>query len=191
MDKIPSSLFLPPRAYLVHQEPAQRGYRLATTTLRAPFYPPETEEHHNTPPDIPTGGERSHLFGQAQKNSGDDCCCIMTPAALPIHPPDCEECVQGCEDPSCIVELTPQCTDQCVVVCDDTHHSVGGCIDDTSGGFMCPDATDCSIMDDLVRLSLASARSLFFFFTVFLVLLCRVPPFSRRWKVVSSRSSRT
>ena len=69
-----------------------------------------------------------------------------------MHPQDCEECVQSCEDPGCTIELTPQCTDQCVVVCDDTHHDMGACVEGTPNAFMCPDGTDCNLIEDLVYL---------------------------------------
>lgn len=157
MDKIPSSLFPPtyqPRAYLGHQETATGAYRTPLSAERAVFSLPETAQQPTSSLDLTRSGERSHLFGQVQKNSEDDCCCAMTPSPIPMHPPDCDECVQSCEDPGCTIELTPQCTDQCVVVCDDTHHGMGSCIEASSGDFsMCLDGTECPAIDDLVCFS--------------------------------------
>lgn len=155
MDKIPSSLFLPPqqpRAYLGHQHPPTGTYRQQTSSSRTILPPVQPKQPQATYLEFTASGESSHLFGQAQKNSGDDCCCAMSPPPLPMHPQDCEECVQSCEDPGCTIELTPQCTDQCVVVCDDTHHNMAACVEGTPNAFMCTDGTDCNLIEDLVSL---------------------------------------
>ncbi|KAI0793937.1 hypothetical protein C8Q74DRAFT_544575 [Fomes fomentarius] len=64
---------------------------------------------------------------------------------------ECEECAQVCEDASCAVELTPQCTDQCVVVaCSDAHHASSPCdgpIGTSQCGKECPGEFDCSELD--------------------------------------------
>lgn len=45
------------------------------------------------------------------------------PSAAAHASGDCAECVQVCEEAACAVQLTPLCTDQCVVIpCDDAHH---------------------------------------------------------------------
>ncbi|EMD39231.1 hypothetical protein CERSUDRAFT_134205 [Gelatoporia subvermispora B] len=51
-----------------------------------------------------------------------DCSCVNDEAVAAVA---CGECVRECEVASCSVELTSQCTDQCVVVaCNDAHHPV-------------------------------------------------------------------
>lgn len=68
----------------------------------------------------------------------------------------CEECVQECEDGSCDLELTEQCTDQCIVVpCNDAHHGYASC--ETANAIagcdiMCTDGTDCDALDTIVSL---------------------------------------
>ncbi|OBZ74254.1 Zinc finger protein ZIC 5 [Grifola frondosa] len=43
---------------------------------------------------------------------------------------DCAECAKECEKAACTVELTSQCTDQCVVVaCNDAHHGSTSCVE--------------------------------------------------------------
>ncbi len=47
---------------------------------------------------------------------------------VPPNPSTCEECVQECEESACDLQLTEQCTDQCVVVpCNDAHHKYAAC----------------------------------------------------------------
>ncbi|CAL1714748.1 unnamed protein product [Somion occarium] len=75
----------------------------------------------------------------------------MSANVPPIHLAECEECVQSCDDPGCTIELTPQCTEQCVVVCNDPHHSLGSCVDDSSRSFPCSDGLGCSDIDDFLQ----------------------------------------
>ena len=55
--------------------------------------------------------------------TGEDSCGFASESHF-----DCQECSQRCEDASCSVELTSECTDQCVVVaCNDAHHGRYSC----------------------------------------------------------------
>lgn len=67
---------------------------------------------------------------------------------------DCEECQQGCEDGSCTVEFTSQCTDQCVVVaCNDPHHEAEECgqlPDGQECGKQCTAELDCTVFEEFV-----------------------------------------
>ena len=84
--------------------------------------------------------------------------CCATPIDSPPAVPDCAECVQECEDGACDVELTEQCTDQCVVVpCHDAHHDFAPCETGSFGSscdLMCPDDTDCSALENFVSFPL-------------------------------------
>ena len=83
-------------------------------------------------------------------SEGKQSCCSMNVAV----PSPCEECVQECEEGSCDLRLTEQCTDQCVVVpCNDAHHGyvpceeanvVAGC------DIMCTDDPECDAFDSIV-----------------------------------------
>ncbi|EKM49933.1 uncharacterized protein PHACADRAFT_166508 [Phanerochaete carnosa HHB-10118-sp] len=67
----------------------------------------------------------------------------------------CEECVQVCEQGTCELSLTEQCTEQCVVVpCNDVHHdyslceaanAIAGC------DIMCTDGPDCDAIDTILQ----------------------------------------
>ncbi len=67
---------------------------------------------------------------------------------------DCDECVQGCEDASCTVEFTSQCTEQCVVVaCTDPHHEVDPCgkiADGQDCAKQCTGELDCTVFEEFV-----------------------------------------
>lgn len=89
-------------------------------------------------------------------------CCSMEVAI----PSSCEDCVQECEEGVCDVELTEQCTDQCVVVpCNVAHHGYTprDPPDDIHAGFtpcevasaagcdlICTDGPDCDALDTIV-----------------------------------------
>ncbi|KAJ3558577.1 hypothetical protein NM688_g839 [Phlebia brevispora] len=81
------------------------------------------------------------------------CCCEMDALHIAPSSPTCDECVQECEEGDCDVQLTEQCTDQCVVVpCHDTHHGLAPC-DPTSSDicdFTCVDGTGCGALDNFV-----------------------------------------
>ena len=69
---------------------------------------------------------------------------------------ECKECARVCEDASCAVEFTSQCTDQCVVVaCNDAHHgsSTSSC-DDLAAppqcSKQCSGEFDCSEFEQFV-----------------------------------------
>ncbi|KAI0741426.1 hypothetical protein C8Q80DRAFT_1194386 [Daedaleopsis nitida] len=68
---------------------------------------------------------------------------------------DCEECAQVCEGTACTVELTSQCTDQCVVVvCNDAHHDAPSCVECPSTdqcGKECAGEFDCTIFDQFLQ----------------------------------------
>ncbi|RPD76584.1 hypothetical protein L226DRAFT_460810 [Lentinus tigrinus ALCF2SS1-7] len=68
---------------------------------------------------------------------------------------DCEECAQVCEDASCSVEFTSQCTDQCVVVaCSDPHHEAEACGQSAGGsdcGKQCTGELDCTVFEEFLR----------------------------------------
>ncbi|KAI0693187.1 hypothetical protein C8T65DRAFT_585995 [Cerioporus squamosus] len=81
-------------------------------------------------------------------DGSDDC-------ALAAEDFDCEECAQGCEDASCTVEFTSQCTDQCVVVaCNDPHHEVdpyGKIADGQDCAKSCTGELDCTVFEEFLR----------------------------------------
>lgn len=71
--------------------------------------------------------------------------------------PPCLECVSDCSEPSCSAdEITPQCTDQCVVIaCTDPTHSEMACHDSENShcGLVCDGSlgcTDCTGFDEFV-----------------------------------------
>ncbi|KAI0763800.1 hypothetical protein BD413DRAFT_606495 [Trametes elegans] len=84
----------------------------------------------------------------------DECADCAPESAAPSLP-DCEECAQECDGASCAVELTDQCTDQCVVVpCNDAHHESPACEEILGGaacGKDCLGEVDCSSFDELFR----------------------------------------
>jgi hypothetical protein len=73
---------------------------------------------------------------------------VGTDAAEPISPA-CAECVTDCIKPTCpAAEITPQCTDQCVVIaCSDPNHdqmNCNGAVDNTHCDIACDSAVDCA-----------------------------------------------
>ncbi|PIL24994.1 transcription factor [Ganoderma sinense ZZ0214-1] len=82
---------------------------------------------------------------------------------------DCQECAQDCaddctqrqcDDGSCTLPFTPQCTDQCIVVaCSDEHHDVSSCEPFAAAqpcgkecpGEQCPGEFDCTVFDQLFQ----------------------------------------
>ncbi|KAI1796620.1 hypothetical protein LXA43DRAFT_986334 [Ganoderma leucocontextum] len=78
---------------------------------------------------------------------------------------ECQECAQDCTEPqcddgSCTLQLTSQCTDQCVVVaCNDDHHDAPSCEQFAAAqpcvkecpGEQCPDEFDCTVFDQLFQ----------------------------------------
>ena len=68
----------------------------------------------------------------------------------------CEECVQECEQGTCELELTEQCTEQCVVVpCNDAHHGLAPCeaANAIAGcDIMCTDGPECAAIDTIVSI---------------------------------------
>ena len=91
------------------------------------------------------------------------CYCEMEALGLIPTETTCDECVQECEDGECQgVELTAQCTDQCVVVpCHDTHYGyIPGHPDEAlSYDLMCLDSTECGSLNNLVRLTVSRSDS--------------------------------
>ncbi|TFK94160.1 hypothetical protein K466DRAFT_477221 [Polyporus arcularius HHB13444] len=81
-------------------------------------------------------------------DGSDDC-------GLAVEDFDCDECVQGCEDASCTVEFTSQCTEQCVVVaCTDPHHEVDPCgkiADGQDCAKQCTGELDCTVFEEFLR----------------------------------------
>ena len=91
--------------------------------------------------------------------------CDFTPANSNY---ECQECTQDCtqdctqqqcDDESCALPFTPQCTDQCVVVaCSDDHHDTSSCEPFVAAqpcgkecpGEQCPDEFDCTVFDQFV-----------------------------------------
>ena len=74
---------------------------------------------------------------------------------------DCQECTQHCEDGSCTLGLTSQCTDQCVVVpCNDTHDEEPLCeqlaaplpCGKQCPTEQCPAEFDCNVFDQFVSI---------------------------------------
>ncbi|GBE86608.1 hypothetical protein BKA93DRAFT_94071 [Sparassis latifolia] len=66
-----------------------------------------------------------------------------------VAPLACEECVQECADAPCTVGLTPECTDQCVVVpCNDAHHQDPPCNENHRANEPCHDGADCTSLED-------------------------------------------
>ncbi|KAI0091720.1 hypothetical protein BDY19DRAFT_885717 [Irpex rosettiformis] len=63
--------------------------------------------------------------------------------------PRCSECIQECEEEDCRIQLTEQCTEQCVVVpCNDAHHPN---LQPNVTDFMCVDGADCSALDNFLQ----------------------------------------
>ncbi|KAL1943110.1 hypothetical protein VTO73DRAFT_4781 [Trametes versicolor] len=65
----------------------------------------------------------------------------------------CQECAQDCDSSVCEVELTEECTEQCVVVaCNDAHHGAAPCeeMPDASCSKECFEV-DCAAFDELFR----------------------------------------
>ncbi len=81
-------------------------------------------------------------------------CCTPTPLMASIHPSECEECAQSCQDGTCAVELTPQCTDQCIVVaCNEDHHDPIACENCALAPpceVMCTDSDECPGLEEIV-----------------------------------------
>lgn len=153
MDRHPQPVFPPTQQLplqLRSRSNVTRGERPAPASPREVLSSSRTTQAHPSAFDLSGGSNRSNLFRPSQKNSGDACCCEMSANVPPIHLAECEECVQSCDDPGCTIELTPQCTEQCVVVCNDPHHSLGSCVDDSSRSFPCSDGLGCSDIDDFV-----------------------------------------
>ncbi|KAH9888844.1 hypothetical protein C8Q73DRAFT_654664 [Cubamyces lactineus] len=92
---------------------------------------------------------------QPAYTTADECGC--GPDEAPAIPSvGCEECAQECDSAVCTVELTSQCTDQCVVVaCNDAHHfAAAGCEENLTGsscGKECFGEVDCAVFDELFR----------------------------------------
>ncbi|KAI8996548.1 hypothetical protein BD414DRAFT_512920 [Trametes punicea] len=86
-------------------------------------------------------------------NSVDECAGCGPQSAIPSL--GCEECAQECDSAACTVELTSQCTDQCVVVaCNDAHHGSPSCEENLAGstcGKECFGEVDCAVFDELFR----------------------------------------
>ncbi|KAI9064104.1 hypothetical protein FKP32DRAFT_1569942 [Trametes sanguinea] len=84
----------------------------------------------------------------------DECGCA--PQSV-IQTPDvaCDECAQECDGAACAVELTSQCTDQCVVVaCTDEHHDPATCEENLAGAACskeCFGEADCAVFEELFR----------------------------------------
>ncbi|KAI0792090.1 hypothetical protein C8Q75DRAFT_714967 [Abortiporus biennis] len=73
-----------------------------------------------------------------------------------IHPAECQECAETCEETPCAIKLTPQCTDQCVVVaCNDDHEDVVSCpiasLEGPCADVVCTDGSDCAVFDDIFQ----------------------------------------
>jgi hypothetical protein len=66
----------------------------------------------------------------------------------------CEECALECKQGACQLELTEQCTDQCVIVpCNDPHHGYTSC--EVANALaacdvICTDGPDCNALDTIV-----------------------------------------
>jgi hypothetical protein len=67
---------------------------------------------------------------------------------VPPVPPPCAECVTDCQEPCSVVEMTSQCTDQCVVIaCHDPDHGDWNCQEGHAilpCDLTCEDSKDCS-----------------------------------------------
>ncbi|KAI0073268.1 hypothetical protein K474DRAFT_1666821 [Panus rudis PR-1116 ss-1] len=85
-------------------------------------------------------------FKPPSRQSHTACCCQMSPTIPPMVLDDCEECAQSCGDVGCTIELTPHCTDQCVVVCSDAHHVVP-----PPSEVACPAGFDCDGLEEFFQ----------------------------------------
>lgn len=69
----------------------------------------------------------------------------------------CDECVQECEQGTCEINLTEQCTEQCVVVpCNDAHHDYHTCEAANAIAncdIMCTENKECDAIDTIVSIS--------------------------------------
>lgn len=102
----------------------------------------------NRPPNTRRGQLSSHIYFQARGY------CTSSTLMASIHPSECQECAQSCEDRTCSVELTPQCTNQCVVVaCNETHHdptTCENCARSPPCELMCTDSDECPGLEEIV-----------------------------------------
>ncbi|OCH84736.1 hypothetical protein OBBRIDRAFT_815353 [Obba rivulosa] len=82
----------------------------------------------------------------------EGCACVDNGAVAAVA---CGECVRECEVASCSVELTSQCTDQCVVVaCNDAHHTVPQYVAASAEqpcDTACLNGSDCTAFDQLLQ----------------------------------------
>ena len=101
-----------------HRRPSTSTPSSSSTAPRAPYQPfSAIRSTHEAPPERPVPMLPTVC-------TGDEC------AFDSESPYGCQECAQECEDGSCAadLELTSQCTDQCVVVaCNDAHHGQYPC----------------------------------------------------------------
>ncbi|KAI0704319.1 hypothetical protein BC835DRAFT_817519 [Cytidiella melzeri] len=74
---------------------------------------------------------------------------VLPPCSLPCNH---TQPLPECEEEDCEVQLTEQCTDQCVVVpCNDAHHNAVPAGPAYTTDFMCVDGTDCTALDNFLE----------------------------------------
>ncbi|PCH44200.1 hypothetical protein WOLCODRAFT_138823 [Wolfiporia cocos MD-104 SS10] len=91
----------------------------------------------------------------AQRGFAVDCSCVRNGAGASAN---CEECAHECPSSPCNVELSEECTDQCVVVaCNDAHHGAITCESDPSDvscepcDMACTSGPTCNELEDFFQ----------------------------------------
>lgn len=116
-----------------------------------PLHPPYQHYSHLRTTDSSQPSLQPHFYHDSSQPA---CCPKMIALGVPAPPSPCDECVVECEEGECELELTEQCTDQCVVVpCHDVHYpSCDDASDKLSCDMSCLDDADCSALDNFVCL---------------------------------------
>lgn len=116
----------PARNLISRQSPADRKFcepivaESSCSVLAVAFQRFSDLRYTNSPVETTFADRRMpHYIAQASVAKPD----VQAPVVA-----GCTECVTDCREPSCPVDMTPQCTDKCVVVaCNDTSHSEMSC----------------------------------------------------------------
>lgn len=153
----------PPPSYPPSDYTKSRSSSVLRRPQQEPFQTPSIVyyEHFSalrSTHEAPSSTTAPSMF-QPSCNGSDDCGFTASNGNY-----ECQECTHDCsqrqcDDGSCALPFTPQCTDQCVVVaCNDDHHDASLCEQFAAAqpcgkecpGEHCPGEFDCTVFDQLV-----------------------------------------